>query len=139
MKDDRLGHQAAEALQEGIDFLRGRALLDQFLHAATEVLRILAAQKDFAAQLLVHDLVATGGPPIVICDAPTGSDGSWSEKDGVRVVPGGSAVRRGGRDFGTVDGGPQATIKSVSHGETTCGVTRPRTSHQSIRPSMTPT
>ncbi len=24
---------------------------------------------------------ATGGPPIVICDAPTGADGAWSERD----------------------------------------------------------
>ena len=35
----------------------------------------------FVAGGKLKKVQATGGPPIVVCDAPSGSDGSWSEKD----------------------------------------------------------
>jgi eukaryotic-like serine/threonine-protein kinase len=35
----------------------------------------------FVAGGKLKKIQAAGGPPIVICDAPTGSDGSWSERD----------------------------------------------------------
>ena len=35
----------------------------------------------FVAGGKLKKVQATGGPPIVICDAPTGSDGTWGERD----------------------------------------------------------
>src|SRR5688500_2210262 len=51
-------HQPAETLQELIDLVRSRSLLDQFLHAFAKCRGIFPAKENFLAKVLVHDFVA---------------------------------------------------------------------------------
>ena len=44
MQNDWLGHQPTKPVEEGVDLVRSRALFDQFLHTAPEILGVLAAE-----------------------------------------------------------------------------------------------